>query len=251
MTAKGTNLHPRSIWSPHRDSGCVQVCKSLLAMRGEDWQWVNNPQEARWIVIDASRQVEDSVRLLLADTQHRRHGIALAKSWTEVPSADWAFFKLPLTPKGFFPWVNQTLGLPANSHVDKELPPDPATQPNQPMSWQGQSLRLRRWPNLTVYPGLSLQVVQVCRRMLTEDVPYEEMLQVVGNEDMLRRLLADAWLQDNLRALKPTEALSLAAATQATSATGSAGPTREQRPTSAPQAEARRGLFQRFLSRFR
>lgn len=227
-----TSLHPRSIWSPHRDSGCVQVCKSLLSLRGEEWQWVEQPQHASWIVIDASRPVSESLDPLLRDTRQRRYWIALAKSWSEVPSPHWAFFKLPLTPRSFFPWINQNLGLPATSHVDKELPgpaaePSPASQP-----WEGQWLRFKHWPNLSAYPGLPLHLVKLCRQMLMEEVNHAQLRQELGDHPMLHRLLADAWRHDNLRISSRTPPAATA-------------PTKPQDKPREP------GLFQRFLSRFR
>jgi len=219
-------LHPRSIWSPHRDSGCVQVCKSLLGLRGEDWLWVNDPTQARWIVIDASRQVDDQLAGLVSDPRQHRYGIALAKSWLQVPGAHWAFFKLPLTPRGFFPWINQTLGLPTQSHVDKELPAAGSAAPPNRAPWEGQTLRLKRWPNLTAYPGASLQFVQVCRRLLVEGVAFDELTQTFDDRTLLQRLLADAWVQGNLHTTAATPAVA-----------------------TPPRREP--NLFQRFLNRFR
>ncbi|WP_157725701.1 hypothetical protein [Vitreoscilla filiformis] len=225
-------LHPRSIWSPHRDSGCVRVCKSLLGLRGEEWLWVNDPAQARWIVIDASRQVDEQCVGLVNDPHQHRYGIALAKSWLQVPGAHWAFFKLPLTPRGFFPWINQTLGLPANSHVDKELPSEEVASAPSVAPWEGQMLRLKRWPNLTAYAGASsLQLVQICRRLLVEAVAFNELKNLPNDAGLLQRLLADAWAQDNLIIAAPVVQQP------------------EVRTAAVPRREP--SLFQRFLSRFR
>jgi hypothetical protein len=203
----------------------------LLGLRGEDWLWVSDPAQARWIVIDASRQVDEQCVGLVNDPHQHRYGIALAKSWLQVPGAHWAFFKLPLTPRGFFPWINQTLGLPVNSHVDKELPSEDIASASSAAPWEGQMLRLKRWPNLTAYAGASsLQLVQICRRLLVESVMFEELKRLPSDVGLLQRLLADAWAQGNLILTTPTAV----------------------RPDAQSTASRREpSLFQRFLNRFR
>lgn len=237
--ATSAPLHPRSIWSPHRDSGCIQVCKSLLGLRNEDWQWVTSAREARWIVVDVSRGVDAELSALLAQQrQGERYGIALAKSWSELPSNHWTFFKLPLTPRSFFPWVNQILGLPPQTHVDKELTMLGAE--DGAISWDGQLLQLRRWPNLSIYPDPQLRLVEACRRMLSGPVLFDDLRRAVADDATLLRLLFDAQRQDILR--------TKAAKVPETRPSSTAMP-----PPSMPSGTVRHapGLFQRFLNRFR
>lgn len=226
----GLKLPARSIWSPHRDSGCVQVCKSLLTMRGEDWLWVQQPEEARWLVIDASRRVEPEWSQLLTEPGVQRFGIALAKSWSELPNASWRFFKLPLLPRDFFPWINQAFGLPSMAHVSRALPDEP------PLGtvWTGKLLRLRRWPNLCLYPDPAMRLPELCQQLLTEPLPFETLQAQLQDDATLMRLLDDANRQHILLATSPDVA------------------PRAPAPVERPTTSANEGsLLQRFLSRFR
>jgi len=228
----------------------VQVCKCLLGLRGEEWQWVAQPELARWIVIDASRPLGAGVDHLIQNPHEPRRYIALAKSWAEVPSPHWAFFKLPLTPRSFFPWINQNLGLPASSYVDKELPSASAALLHQHMPWEGQWLRLKRWPNLSAYPGLPLDVVRACRQMLITDVSHAQLCADLGEAPALARLLSDAWQQDNLR-ISPAPPAGTASATNASTADAPSASGATRSSAAPPTSQREPGLFQRFLNRFR
>jgi hypothetical protein len=220
----------RSIWTPHSDSRSVQVCKSLLNMRGEDWTWVNRPEEARWLVIDAERGAETGWSALLSEPGQRRHGIALAKSWAEVPSPAWTYFKLPLSPRGIFPWINQILELPLLAHVDKDLIADVTSA-----QWAGARLRLRRWPNLSIYPDPGLRLPELCRQMLSTSISFESLRQQFDDETTLLRLLDDAERHRALQVERPPPAATRPGANA----------------TAAEAAPKPPSLFQRFLSRFR
>ena len=192
------SIHPLGIWSPHRDSPCVQACKALLRLRSESWIWVNTPEEARWIVVDASREVDEHIHRLTSDQPRQRYGIALANAWSELPHKHWVFFKVPLTPKSLFPWVDQILGLPIDRYRVKG---DGRDQTSSHIGkWNGRLLKLRHWPNLTAYPGMPPSLMIACRQMLTSGMLYEHLLQAVGNEMQLMRLLDDALKQGNLSA---------------------------------------------------
>jgi hypothetical protein len=192
------SMQPLGIWSPHRDSPCVQAYKALLGLRSESWMWVNTPEEARWIVVDASREVDEHVHLLTKAQPRQRYGIALANAWSELPHKHWVFFKVPLTPKSLFPWIDQILGLHIDLYRDTENGRDQTSLHTG--KWNGRLLKLRHWPNLTAYPGMPPMMMVACRQMLTGGMRYELLLQAVGNEALLARLLDDALQQGNLSA---------------------------------------------------
>jgi hypothetical protein len=192
-------LQQYGIWSPHRDSPCVQAYKALLMFRAEEWTWVELPEQARWIVIDASREVEDRIHRLTSTRPRQHYGIALAKSWSELPHKHWVFFKLPLTPKSFFPWIDQILGTSGNAPPDNPEMPGSAAA-NSHAQWSGKLLKLRRWPNLTAYPGMPPGMMMACRQMLTTGAIYEQLQQLVRHSPVLDRILDDALHQGNLDA---------------------------------------------------
>lgn len=206
-----------AMWSPHRDSREVMLWKSLLGFRPEPWHWVDELDSARWYVVDVARGVapELTAELDRQASQRGVRGVALARQWTDLPAPCWTFFKVPLQLAGVSRWLDQihpvgpvlTTGkLDRAAHVQaanssfgalpaREAGPDAAVA----ISWQGQLLRLTRWPDVNRYGDGSMELTIACARLLREWAPYEALIASVHNQLALRSLLTDAHLNGSLR----------------------------------------------------
>ncbi|MEY2688488.1 MAG: hypothetical protein RL375_2686 [Pseudomonadota bacterium] len=206
-----------AMWSPHRDSREVMLWKSLLGFRPEPWHWVDELDSARWYVVDVARGVapELTAELDRQASQRGVRGVALARQWTDLPAPCWTFFKVPLQLAGVSRWLDQihpvgpvlTTGrLDRAAHVQAAnssfggMPARPAgTDAAITISWQGQLLRLTRWPDVNRYANGSMELTIACARLLREWVPYEVIVASVHNQLALRSLLSDAQLNGSLR----------------------------------------------------
>lgn len=176
-----------ALWSPHRDSESVQAFRSLLSLRGENWRWVEEPSAASWLVIDAGHRFDARWTALLVEGGRQRHGIVLARSWAELPSPKWTYFKLPLAPKRLFSWIDQLLGADSSSWLASLNRGDDAVGGE----WESSRLRLTRWPNLSAYGAQALQLLAVTQLMLSDSTDYELLLTQVGDAALLNRFLEE------------------------------------------------------------
>jgi hypothetical protein len=206
-----------AMWSPHRDSREVMLWKSLLGFRPEPWHWVDELDSARWYVVDVARGVAPELTAELDRQAAERgvRGIALARQWTDLPAPCWTFFKVPLQLAGVSRWLDQihpvgqmlaTGKLDRAAHVQAAnssfggLPARPAgPDASIAISWQGQLLRLTRWPDVNRYSDGSMELTIACARLLREWAPYEAVVASVHNQLALRSLLTDAQLNGSLR----------------------------------------------------
>ncbi len=206
-----------AMWSPHRDSREVKLWKSLLGFRPEPWHWVDELDAARWYVVDVARGVAPELTDELDRQASRRgvRGVALARQWTDLPAPCWTFFKVPLQLAGVSRWLDQihpvgpvlTTGkLDRAAHVQAANSsfggmPAQAAGPGAAISisWQGQLLRLTRWPDVNRYGDGSMELTIACARLLREWSPYEALIASVHNQLALRSLLTDAHLNGSLR----------------------------------------------------
>jgi hypothetical protein len=172
-----------AMWSPHRDSREVMLWKSMLAFRGEPWHWVDEPEQARWFVVDVARGVEPGWTAALS-RQRGVKGIALARQWIDLPAPCWTFFKVPLRPDGVLIWIDQEMGRrPQHVHVPgREALP----------GWQSAELRLTRWPDVTRYGDGAIDLTVVCGLLLRNWTRYEDITHLVQDKALLDHMLADA-----------------------------------------------------------
>lgn len=174
-----------ALWSPHRESESVQAFRSLLRLRSENWRWVEEPAAASWLVIDAGHRFDARWTALLNEGGRQRQGIVLARSWAELPSPRWTYFKLPLAPKRLFSWIDQVIGADSASWLTSLGRGDEAAA----CEWDGSRLRLTRWPNLSAYGAQALQLLAVTQLMLSDTVDYEFLLTQIGDAALLNRFL--------------------------------------------------------------
>lgn len=217
---------PFALWSPHRDSREVILWKSLLGFRSEPWHWVDNSELASWHIVDVSRGVDPAWTGRLGGP-HRIRGIGLARQWLDIPDHAWTFFKVPLQMEDVHRWLDGIL---------RNAPSAPLTAPEATgTSWQGQRLRLVRWPNVSRYDSDSIGLTLACSMMLRDWTPYEQLLEVVPAQETLHAMLAEAWQRGILQ--------SAAEAPPAIPAPTVA--------VASPEEEGRGGLLKRIWNRFK
>lgn len=186
-----------AIWSPHRDSNCVNAFKAMLGLRAEQWVWSDNAAQAHWWIIDGTRSDcgEHTAALRHQRNQANLHGAILAPDWSAVKDPIWTFFKVPLQVSLVYRWID-------------------ASQPKRarmPVSLAGRQLKLQRWPNMARYTrqvGISegMQLTVACSRLLQGWVRYEEVLSLVTMPSALDTLLRDAY-ETGILELTPIETL--------------------------------------------
>jgi hypothetical protein len=219
-----------AMWSPHRDSREVILWKSMLGFRPENWHWVDDISQARWYVVDVARGVSPDWTRTLIDRRSHVRGIALARQWTDVPAPCWTFFKVPLQHEHLSRWLDQLHpqrarragsqsasrheggGASLHTLTPGRLAPGERSAAGlaqrggsaQPVhiSWQGQLLRLTRWPDVNRYAADgSMELTIACARLLREWAPYDTVITGVSNQRALRSLLNDAQLNGTLRTM--------------------------------------------------
>jgi len=173
-----------AIWSPHRDSNCVNAFKVLLGLRSEHWVWCNDAHDASWWVVDGMRsdchQITAALHLEHLASPSLRAAM-LAPDWSVVKDPIWTFFKVPLQANQVFNWI------------DASRP----KRPRLPASLAGIRFKLLRWPNMARYARLvsmseSMKLTLACSRLLKDWASYEEVLGMVTVPSALDVVLRDA-----------------------------------------------------------
>lgn len=174
--------HRLGIWSPHRDSHSVLALKAALSLRAERWQWCERPEEASFWIVDAqSPQFSElTAQLKHVQSQHAVFAAVLAAEWSVLRDPVWTFLKVPLQVKVVYQWIDTCL----------------QKNPQTALTWTGQQLKLKRWPNVSKYTGTqavtSVQITALCGRLLTDWVSYEDLCRDLAEVGVLDQLLADA-----------------------------------------------------------
>ena len=174
-----------AIWSPHRDSNCINAFKVMLGLRSEHWVWCNDAHDAAWWVVDGTRP--DCAALTAALHQERLsfpslRGAMLAPDWSAVKDPVWTFFKVPLQSNHIFNWI------------DANQP----KRPRLPTTLDGMRFKLLRWPNMSRYARLvsmneSMKLTLACSRLLKDWASYEEVQAMVSVPSALDVVLRDAY----------------------------------------------------------
>ena len=176
-----------AVWSPHRDSHSVMAFKAMLSLRDERWVWHDEPQRAIWWILDGLRDSNPRLTAALVESKSTGllHGALLAPHWSAMRDPAWVFFKVPLQIKHIYSWVDSCLLL---------HPASPA--------WEGHTLQLRRWPNMSRYgagndAGAAVLLTAACAQLLKNAMLYEDLLRAVPKKSTLDALLTDA-LRDGI-----------------------------------------------------
>lgn len=174
-----------AIWSPHRDSNCINAFKVMLGLRSEHWVWCNDAHDASWWVIDGTRSDCDALTAALHLERLASPSLRaamLAPDWSAVRDPVWTFFKVPLQANQIFSWI------------DASRP----KRPRLPPSLAGMRFKLLRWPNMARYARLvsmseSMKLTLACSRLLKDWASYEEVQGMVTVPSALDVVLRDAY----------------------------------------------------------
>lgn len=198
------NKYKFGLWSPHRDSNSVRAFKVTLGLRPEPWTWYQEASQASWWVTDGTRGVSAELSEALRQAQKKAltHGLVLAPDWSAVKDPVWAFFKVPVQASVIYRWIDTCLQkFPSSSDLS------------------GQQLRLRQWPNLSLYTtngnrAASVKLTLACSQLLKDWMRYEDFLAICPDAAATDALLADA-LRDGILNLTAATPLSTASAVAA------------------------------------
>jgi len=170
------------VWSPTRDLNSVIAFKAALGLRPERWVWVDDPQVARWWVVDAKHSGIEDLSQGLRDANEGGdvvHGALLAPNWSAIKDPIWTFLKTPLQINIVFKWIDGCL-LKHGRRNDR---------------FQGR-MRLTRWPNMSKYSGgnagAGMQITLACATLLRGWANYGQLLSLTTEHEMLDAMLGDA-----------------------------------------------------------